>query len=283
MSALGLANDLDLRKLRYFLAVAEQLNFTRAAEELHIAQPVLSRQVKALERDLGVELLIRNRRRTELTDAGRQLVADGNEMLAAARGLRLRVTRAAHGSDTFVIGFMPGLTVTEPVRALSEVHPNLTVDVLRTSWDDQTLVLHDGRVDVSYVRLPIDETGVRVAPLFAEPRVAVLPADHPLAELESLVSSDLDGEPRAELRTHSVEEKLEHVAAGRAVTILPLSTATYYKRPDIRAIPLLDAEDSEVALAWLSTRRTPLIAEFVQLATQAVDSLPPERRVLIAT
>jgi DNA-binding transcriptional LysR family regulator len=64
--------------------------------------------------------------------------------------------------------------------------------------DEQTLVLYDGRVDVSYLRLPVDQTGLRLEPLFTEPRVAVLPADHPLAGRESLASSDLDGEPRAE-------------------------------------------------------------------------------------
>jgi DNA-binding transcriptional LysR family regulator len=117
---LGLVNDLDLRKLRYFLAVVEHLNFARAAQALHIAQPVLSRQIKALEHELDAQLLTRDRRGTELTDAGRQLATDASEILAAAQGLRRRVTRAAHGGATFVIGFMPGLTVTDPVRALGD-------------------------------------------------------------------------------------------------------------------------------------------------------------------
>jgi DNA-binding transcriptional LysR family regulator len=87
--------DVDLRKLRYFVAVAEQLHFGRAAADLHIAQPVLSRQIRALEDELGVQLFVRDRRTTELTPAGRQLLADAGPLLASADALRRRVTRAA--------------------------------------------------------------------------------------------------------------------------------------------------------------------------------------------
>src|SRR5690348_9418607 len=146
--------DVDLRKLRYFVAVAERLHFGRAAEALHIAQPVLSRQIKALEGELKVQLFVRDKRATELTPAGRQLLADAGPLLANADALRRRVARAARGPGSFTVGFMPGLIVTAAVRAMLGRHPQLTVNVLRTSWDDQTEVLHDGRVDVSYVRCP---------------------------------------------------------------------------------------------------------------------------------
>jgi DNA-binding transcriptional LysR family regulator len=169
-------NDLDLRKLRYFVAVAEQLHFGRAAEALHIAQPVLSRQIRALEDELNAQLFVRDKRATELTPAGQQLLADAAPMLANADALRRRVTRAARGPGSFIIGFMPGLIVTQAVRALTDLHPQLTVNVLRTSWDDQTAVLHDGRADVSYIRLPVDQSGLRLQALLTEPRVAVLPA-----------------------------------------------------------------------------------------------------------
>jgi DNA-binding transcriptional LysR family regulator len=89
-----------------------------------------------------------------------------------------RVARAARGPGTFTIGFMPGLIVTDAVRAMQGRHPQLTVNVLRTSWDDQTEVVHDGRADVSYVRLPADQRGLQIQPLLTEPRVAALPDDH---------------------------------------------------------------------------------------------------------
>src|ERR1700738_1198056 len=173
--------DVDLRKVRYFVAVAERLNSGRAAEALHIAQPVLSRQIRALENELKAQLFVRDRRSTELTAAGRQLLADARPLLADADALRRRVGRAARGADSFTVAFMPGLIVTAAVRALVARHPGLNGGLIRTRSADQTDVIHDGRADVSYVRLPIDRHGLQVRPLTAEPRVVVLSADHRLA------------------------------------------------------------------------------------------------------
>ena len=283
--------DVDLRKLRYFLAVAEHGNFSRAAEELHIAQPVLSRQIRALENDLGTELLVRDNRGTRLTPAGTQLALDATPLLADAEALRRNVARAARGPRTFTIAFMPGLIVTEPARELGRAHPGLTVEVLRTGWDTQIAVLQDGRADVSYVRLPVDRHGLQLHPLFSEPQVAMLPAGHRLAGKKTLSVADLaddhllqhpDAVPEwrdiaTELRSrrrtapprfiYTVEEKLELVAAGRGIVILPASTAAYYQRPDICYADISDISPSEVCLAYPSTRRSPLIAEFVKLAT----------------
>jgi DNA-binding transcriptional LysR family regulator len=277
----------DLRKLRYFLAVARHLHFGRAAAELHIAQPVLSRQIRALEHELHAELFRRDRRSTELTDAGRQLLADAAPLLTAAEGLRRRVARAARGRDRLVVAFMPGLIVTEAVRRMRERHPGLTVDVLRTGWADQVAVLRDGRADVSYLRLPADRHGLTVRPLFTEPRVAVVPAGHRLAGKESVTISDLAGDPvlqdpeavpewrdvatvgaAALPATVTVEEKLEHVAAGLGLVVLPLSTARFYTRPDVSVVPISDISENAVVLAWLARRRDPMLAEFAALATE---------------
>jgi DNA-binding transcriptional LysR family regulator len=281
--------DVDLRKLRYFVAVAEELHFGRAAERLHIAQPVLSRQIRVLEDELKVQLFARDRRRTELTPAGEQLLVDARPLLASATALRLRVGRAARGQNSFTVGFMPGLIVTAAVRALSERHPELTVNVVRTSWDDQVEVVHDGRVDVSYIRLPVDQSGLTVRPLLTEPRVAVLPADHRLAGKETIAIADLadehllqdpdavpewrdiatelrDGTRSPVGRFHAVEEKLEHVATGRGITVLPLSTASFYTRPDIVHVTVRDIPPNQVCLAWEAGRRSPLIREFAALA-----------------
>ena len=152
--------DVDLRKLRYFVAVAEELHFGRAAERLHIAQPVVSRQIRALEDELRAQLFVRTKRATELTPAGRQLLDDARPLLASADAMRRRVAQAARGPKTFTVGFMPGITVTPVVRAFTAAHPGVEVEVIRTTWDDQVDVLHDGRADVSIVRLPIDQAGL---------------------------------------------------------------------------------------------------------------------------
>src|SRR6187551_181360 len=116
--------DLDLRKLRYFVAVAEKLHFGRAAEELHIAQPALSRQIRALEHDLGTPLLIRDSHGVALTDAGRQLLTDTGPLLASAQAVRHRVTEAARGSQRLMVGFRAGIAVTGAVREFATRHPN---------------------------------------------------------------------------------------------------------------------------------------------------------------
>lgn len=273
---------------------AEQLHFGRAAEMLHIAQPALSRQIRALETELNAQLFVRDRRRTELTPAGEQLFAEAGPLLASAAAVRRRVGRTARASSTFTVGFMPGLIVTGPVRALSAAHPELTVDVVRTGWDDQVEVIRDGRADVSFVRLPVDQTGLKVLPLFSEPRVAVLPSDHRLAGKESFSISDLAEEhllqdPDAvpewrdiarELRARggrrqpptmrTVEEKLEHVAAGEGIIVLPESAATFYRRPDVTYATISDIGPNHVSLAWDASRRSRLIHEFAELASKHV-------------
>jgi DNA-binding transcriptional LysR family regulator len=290
--------DVDLRKLRYFVAVAEHLHFGRAAEALHIAQPVLSRQIKVLEDDLKALLFVRDKRATELTPAGAQLLAEARPLLANAAALRRRVTRVARGPATFVVGFMPGLIVTAPIRALVSRHPELTVEVIRTTWTDQTDVIHDGRADVSFVRLPIDQQGLTIQQLHTEARVAALPADHRLAGKGTISIADLADEhllqdPNAvpewrdiatELRTrtrrpapffHSVEEKLEHVAAGHGVCVLPLSVAMFYSRVDITHVAITDIAPNQICLAWDSTRRSRVIHEFAAIAAEHGTAIVP--------
>src|SRR5689334_20898480 len=127
-------DDLDLRKLRYFVAVAEELSFIRAAERLHIAQPVLTRQIRALEKELGVELFARSTRGTALTPAGVGFLDDARAILRSATAVQRRVRQAARGGSRLTIGFMPGILPTATVRALRERFPELAVDVVRTSW-----------------------------------------------------------------------------------------------------------------------------------------------------
>jgi DNA-binding transcriptional LysR family regulator len=282
--------DLDLRKLRYFLAVAEELSFARGAERLYITQPVLSRQIRALEAQLKVQLFVRDSRGCALTAAGELLLAEAPTLVAEANSLQARLARLGAGTDHFTVGFMPGLTVTEPVRALASRHPEMEVQVLRTTWLDQVEVLLDGRVDIGYVRMPIDTTGLHTEHLFSEPRLAAVPAHHHLAaradirlaelasetmlqhpagipEWQTTIASRPDQAPvLAAMNFRSVEEKLEAVAAGRGVSVLPESTARYYHRTDITYLPITDIPDNEVRLAWTTNRRDPVISEFAELA-----------------
>jgi DNA-binding transcriptional LysR family regulator len=287
-------SDLNIRRLRYFSIVAEELHFGRAAERLHIAQPVLSRQIAVLESELGVELFERSTRGTQLTDAGRSLRDDAKTLLRSATALQRRARVSARGMQRFVIGFMPGLIATPIVRELAERFPNLDVSVVRTSWDDQVEMLHDGRVDVSLVRLPIDKRGLTLLPLFDEARLVALPVSHPLAGHASVTVADLaplpllqspdavpewrdaqldfvpieGGITRERTPVYTVEEKLEHVAAGRGIAVLPASTARFYSRPDVIYLPVTDLPPGSVALAWESRRSSPPIEAAAEASTR---------------
>jgi DNA-binding transcriptional LysR family regulator len=268
--------------------VAEELHFGRAAARLHIAQPVLSRQIRALEDELRVELLLRDRRGTALTAAGEKLLEEAGPLLTSAEALHRRVTAAARGEPTFTVGFMPGITVTSAVQVLRSRHEELDVRLLRTDWNNQVTVLHEARADVSIVRLPIDNAGLETRPLFDEPRLAAVSARHRLANKESIRIADLAEdhllqEPDAvpewreiaiELRTgqrrpvpaiNSVEEKLELVAGQVGIAVIPASTARFYTRPDVVCIAVEDLAPNRVALGWLAGRDIALIREFAEI------------------
>jgi DNA-binding transcriptional LysR family regulator len=275
--------DLDLRKLRYFVAVADRLHFGRAADELHIAQPVLSRQIRALEQDLGASLFTRDRHGVELTDAGRQLLADAGPLLASTQAVRRRVSAAAGGKRRLMVGFRAGVAVTPAARAFEARHPDVVVDLQRIEGDEQAPMLLDGRIDVAYVRLPIDETGLRVTPLYTEPRVAVLPAGHRLAGKEEVTEADLAGEPlvwhadpstQPTRRPHpnagyvvrGVDETLEHVAAGRGISFLARSATVFSSHPDVIYVPIPDLAPDQVCLAMAASHSSPLVDDFFTAA-----------------
>ncbi|MET1074879.1 MAG: LysR substrate-binding domain-containing protein [Umezawaea sp.] len=275
--------DLDLRKVRYFVAVADKLHFGRAADELHIAQPVLSRQIRALEQDLGTPLLTRDSHGVELTDAGRQLLSDAGPLLASAQAARHRVTVAAQGGRRLMVGFRAGVAVAPAVQQFATRHPDVLVDVQRIDRDDQAAVLLDGRIDIGYVRLPIDEAGLRVVPLYTEPRVAVLPAGHRLAGKERITEADLAGEPlvwhgdtstqptrrphpNAGYLVRGVDETLEHVAAGRGISFLARSATVFYSHPDISYVPIPELAPDQVCLAVAASRTSPVVDDFFAAA-----------------
>jgi DNA-binding transcriptional LysR family regulator len=285
--------DLDLRKLRYFVAVAEELHFGRAAERLFLAQPVLSRQIRKLEQELGAELLVRSSRHVELTDAGRRLAEEARPLLAAADTVTRRVRMAAERLTTLTVGFFIGDPVARLAKAFSAMHPEVTVELVRIYWSDQMRLLREGGVDVAFVHRPVDEDGLDLVRLYAEPRLALLPADHRLADRERVQIADLaddpvilhrgadpaweafhNTDPRADGRrprpgptVSNIEEKLEHVAAGRAISFVPASAAAaIHPRPDVVAIPVDDILPTEIALAWRQGNRSSVVEAFVRTA-----------------
>jgi DNA-binding transcriptional LysR family regulator len=275
--------DLDLRKIRYFVAVAERLHFGRAAEELHIAQSVLSRQIRALEHDLGAPLFFRNRRSVELTAAGSQLLNDAGPLLSAAAAARRRANRAAEHGRRLVVGFGWGITVTDAVSAFTALHPEVAVAVRHLGWAEQAAAVLDGRVDVALVRPPVDETGLRIDVLCTESRMVALPTGHRLAGRTLVSRADLAGEKwlwagqptvpgsnrwsiPADAGYGSVEERLELVAHGRGLTLVPESAATCYGRPGIAYVRVADVAPDEIWLARATADRSPAVGAFARVA-----------------
>jgi DNA-binding transcriptional LysR family regulator len=262
--------DLDLRKLRYFTAVAELEHFGRAAERLYIAQPVLSRQIRALEQELGCPLLVRTTRTVQLTPAGAQLYSDAPSVLASAAAATRRAHEAARGVERLVVGFAPGLRVSAAVRAYTQAHPDVEIELLHVNWYEQAETIRDGRADVGYLRRPFDDQGLRTVPVGSEKKVVCLPPGHPLASRRRLTTADLEGLPILDAearRTATAEEKFELVAAGRGIAVVPRSVARYYARPDIAHRPLADAPPQELCLAVAEDRRQQHIEDFLNVAT----------------
>lgn len=293
--------EIDLRKLRYFVGLAEERHFGRAAERLFIAQPVLSRQIRRLERELGVTLIDRAERHFSLTPAGTQLILDAPQLLAAAEAALRAVRRAAHGARTLKIGFVAGLSAAPALRNFEAREPAVTTELQQIEWQEQASVLLDGRVDVAFVRLPIPEHGLVLVPLFSEPRLAMLPVDHPLAKAErisvlqladdpvirhadastaweafSTVDPRPDGRsPRPGPLVRNVAEKLEQIAAGRAIAFSPASTAASYVHPGVVLVPVTDIPPADVCIAYRDAANPELAAAFVEAALTA---FPPAER-----
>jgi DNA-binding transcriptional LysR family regulator len=269
--------DLDLRKLRYFAAVAEHRHFGRAAEQLYIAQPVLSRQIRALEQELGCALLVRTTRSVQLTPAGEQLREEARQVFASVDAAVRRVHEVDRGVERLVVGFAPGLRVSEAVRAFTATHPDVQIELLQLTWWEQDAPLRDGRADVGYLRRPFDDTGLRVVPIGREPKVACLSVTHALARRRTLIMADLEGEPILDAqsrRTSTVEEKFELIAAGHGIAMVPRSVAASYSRPDLVYLPVTDFEPVETCIAVAKSRRELRVCDFMTVAAQTLDGEP---------
>jgi DNA-binding transcriptional LysR family regulator len=275
--------NVTLAQLSYFVAVAEELNFTRAAERLHVSQSPLSQAIRALETNLGVTLLTRTSRHVELTAAGQELLPAARAALGAVEHA-IEIARAAgQGQARLVrVGFVAyGAcdVIDQSLAAFAPPQSELRLETRQTDFSDPTAGLAMAAVDVAFLRLPISAASAReleVAPLTSEPRVAILPAWHALAGRASIEIADLldehwlqmpasdpvwrdfwlasayrDGVPALlgpEVRT--VEEQLTATVTGGYVSLAPESVASFYRRPGVRYVPVGGIEPSVVAIGW---------------------------------
>ncbi len=185
---------MELRHVRYFIAVAEYLNFSKAAQQLHIAQPPLSRQIRQLEEDLGVSLFTRNKRHVELTKAGRVFLEEARKLVVQAGHATEAARHAQKGESGVVkIGVASGLggVVSKVVADHCKRHPAIDIECRDIFSTPQNECLRRGEIDVGFLRPPVDEVNLESELLFDEQFVVVLPKAHRLAKRKSLRLKDI--------------------------------------------------------------------------------------------
>lgn len=289
--------DLDLRLVRYFTAVAEHRHYGHAAADLRIAQPSLSRQIRRLEAQLGARLLDRTPQGTRLTEAGEVFLPRARALLRSA-AQAVAATRAAAQPARITIGYTVNLIITPAVRDLRRRQPDADVRSLHLNWDEPREALLDHRVDAVVTRLPLATGGLHVTILYDEPRVLLVPLGHRLAGKESVTLDDIADEPIPRLPDPAwnaywridprpdgrpapdgplvtdVEDKLELIASGQAVAIIPAGVRDSF-RPDLTTIPLHDAGPGHVVLATRAGDRSRLVAAFRKSARDCLTGPGP--------
>jgi len=281
--------DFDLRLVRYFTVVAEHRHFGRAAEELRVAQPSLSRQIQRLEHGLGARLLDRTPQGTRLTEAGEVFLPQAKALLKSAAQAAAQA-RAAAQPSRITLGYTTNIIITKAARELRNRHPDADVQTLHVDWGDVRDALLDHRVDAVVARLPFPIDGLHVTVLYDEPRGVLLSTEHPLAERESLTLDDIADEPlpRAEdpawnafwridprpdgrrapdgPLVNVIEDKFERIASGDTIAIVPIPGNARLIRPDLTVVPLDDVDPAHVALATRKDDRGRLVAEWRKIA-----------------
>jgi DNA-binding transcriptional LysR family regulator len=267
---------LETRELEYFLAVADELHFGRAAARLGIAQPALSKAVRQLERRLGVTLFERTSRAVALTDAGRVLSREARVALEAVSAAALRTRRAGTREPRLLLAMKPGgdAGLLPAVLAACEGEPEaLPVEVVFGA--DPAGMLREGQADAALLYAPPDELGgLDAEALLTEAPVAVLPASHRLAGRASLRMADLAGEnlhekPADPGAMKSLSELMHLIALGRLVAVLP-RVLTRPLRDDLVTIPVADLPLVALLLAWPAHSTSPPVAALARAAAAAV-------------
>ncbi|OOG46769.1 LysR substrate-binding domain-containing protein [Rhodanobacter sp. C01] len=295
----------DFRQLRYFIAVAEELSFTRAALRLHLSQPPLSQQIQALEQDLGVRLLERNKRNVALTEPGRIFLEEARHILARADEARDHVAAAAAGFSgrlrlayTVSVSFHPALPQT--LLSYRQIAPKVRMQLSEMYTEPQFAALLAGQIDVGFVRdEPIhaqDARNLRLSVIDREPLLLALPSGHPLSGRSSLRLSEVAGsafvsqprelaatlydrlvklantagfQPSIVQHAQQINGLLALVAAGLGLALVPASMRAVHL-VGVSYVPLEDADAYLLlAVASRSDDRSPVLQQFLSTVAES--------------
>jgi len=260
---------MDFRHLRYFIAVAEELHFGRAANRLHIESSPLSRAIKELEEELGVRLFDRDTRKTTITTAGVLFLDEARRVLATVEQACTRVRAVARGiCGTLRIGFCDGLAqprLAELIAQFRQDEPNIDVRIVEMPFNEQVKQLRSGLLDLGLALTEVVGEGVVAEPLWRDPVVVVLPAKHPFTRRRTVALADLAEQPlilchpdcgsgchgqidnilRRVIRQPRIADYaasaaagITLVASGYGVALMGTAEAALFQRPDITVRPL---------------------------------------------
>jgi DNA-binding transcriptional LysR family regulator len=296
--------QVELRHLRYFLAVAEELNFSRAAERLHVAQPALSAQIRALETQVGCALFRRTTRKVALTPAGEVLVADARDIVARADDAVAKLAAMARGQrGALRVGFLghaAGEVSTAILRRFAEEFPAIDVELVesRTLEGAQQRVI-DHETDAAFVWVPILHDELASEPIASERKLVAMHPEHRLATKPAIAPEDLVDEPivapwdrysretltfwlapfrdarkQFDVFAESVDESMNFVIRGLAVYCVPESVKRFYGRPDVVFRPLLGVAPARIALVWHRRSQNAAVGSFVEVTRNVLRSEP---------
>jgi DNA-binding transcriptional LysR family regulator len=290
---------LELRQLRHFLAVAEALNFTRAAEDLHLAQQALSASIRRLEGQLGVPLFVRTTRRVELTSAGEVLVDEARKVIAAAAGALERVRLASEGrSGRLSVGFSTAAggvgVVREILRTFARSVPDVDVRTIEHDFSDPSAGLADGRTQVAFIFGPLPVGGLASITLLEEPRLVAVAMEHPLAPRATVNREDLQRLPWLQVPAprgpwpefwfpgpaagpagpviRTADEWVTAIEAGRGSAFTMPAVMENFANARIVVLPVRDLDPAAILLAWRASNPDPLVRAFVTTAQKVLDT-----------
>jgi DNA-binding transcriptional LysR family regulator len=288
---------MELRHLRYFAAVADELHFGRAAARLHIAQPPLSQQIRQLEGELGFELFVRAHRRVRLTEAGRAFLGDARGILSRVEQATENARRVARGeAGGLAVGFIASATyglVPALVQEFRRRHPGVALSLSELSTEEQLQALRTGAIQLGLGRPPADDPSLAIEPLLDEPLELALHAGHPLARARTVPLRAIAEEPfilfprlprpgwadvvlghcrEAGFKPQVVYEAMElstalaMVAAGVGVTLVPASVRTLHARGLVYRPLSAPAPTTRLIALYGREGAPPAVARFVDVA-----------------
>ena len=296
---------MELRQLRYLVALVEEQSFTRAAEREHIAQPALSQQIQKLEQEVGLALVERTTRRVSVTEAGELLVARARRVLAELESARQELD-AVRGVQTgrVIIGAMSTMgpiDITVPLARFHELHPHVEMTVRETNSDELAEMLRVDALDVAFLSVTerVETFSLGLHQILMEELVVVLPPDHPLAgkeeirmaelareqfigyrsgarlrELLDVAAAEVGFEPDLVLESNESRRIRRLVARGLGVAILPRSHTVGTSEKVVTARLVDPALARDITLAWRADRRQPpAVAEFLRVAIESFDDV----------